>query len=213
MKWLFKLDPFELWTSRRKAREYAARFPGSRISARSVVPAGDIRIGRGTYGRLHIQLFHPEDSVEIGNFCSIGPEVLILAGGEHRTDLPSTYPFRKKVRPQEINTDVVSKGKVSIGHDVWIGARSLILSGVTLGNGVIVAGGSVVTRGAEPYSIVGGNPAKVIRRRFGEDVIEALQRIAWWEWPDEIIRERMNDFYVPVAEFVLKYDPAKSLAT
>ncbi|MFQ5787186.1 MAG: CatB-related O-acetyltransferase, partial [Thermodesulfobacteriota bacterium] len=84
-----------------------------------------------------------------------------------------------------------SKGDVIIGHDVWIGRDTLILSGVTIGNGAVVAARSVVTRHVSPYSVVGGNPARQIKFRFPEHVIDALQRIAWWDWPLPKIKEAL----------------------
>ena len=83
----------------------------------------------------------------------------------------------------------MSKGPVVIGHDVWIGRGATILSGVTIGDGAVVAAHSVVTKSVGPYSIVAGNPARLVRQRFSEDQTAALLRICWWDWPIETIRE------------------------
>ena len=79
-----------------------------------------------------------------------------------------------------------------IGHDVWVGQNAAILSGVTIGNGAVVAGFSVVTKDVPPYAIVGGNPARIIRYRFTPDQIAALLRIAWWDWPEAKVREMVT---------------------
>ena len=99
------------------------------------------------------------------------------------------------------------KGSVIIQNDVWVGHGATIMAGVTLHNGCIVAAGAVVTKDVPPYAIVGGNPAKVIRYRFEENTIAGLQKIAWWDWPDELRAARKRDFALSPAEFVKKYLP------
>lgn len=99
------------------------------------------------------------------------------------------------------------KGSIIIQNDVWVGTNATIMAGVTLHNGCIVAAESVVTKDVPPYAIVGGNPAKVLRYRFSPDIIEALQRIAWWDWPEETQRARKQDFALPVEVFAEKYLP------
>ncbi|MEW5726856.1 MAG: DapH/DapD/GlmU-related protein, partial [Pseudomonadota bacterium] len=91
---------------------------------------------------------------------------------------------------------------VRIGNDVWIGAAAMILDGVTIGDGAVVAAGAVVTREVPPYAIVGGNPAKVIRYRFPPEIVEELQRIAWWDWPDRRIKDFEPFFYGPIQSFL-----------
>ncbi|MBR0560555.1 CatB-related O-acetyltransferase [Neokomagataea anthophila] len=157
------------------------------------------KIGDYTYGKPEI-IEAGYAPLEIGRFCSIGPEVLIILGN-HRVDAVTTYPFKtlKQFWPEAENAtdDHATKGRVTIGHDVWIGARAVIMSGVNIGSGAIVAAGAIVTRDVPPYSIVGGNPAKVIRYRFSEDMIKKLLGIEWWYWSEDILRERlpfvMND--------------------
>ena len=117
---------------------------------------------------------------------------MILAGGEHNLAVTSTFPFtwyddddpgakatdRTKVRYR----DAVYKGPVRIGSDVWIGFGALILSGVTLGHGSVVGAGSVVASDVPPFGIAIGNPWKLLRKRFDEDIIEGLLRVRWWDW-------------------------------
>ena len=164
-----------------------------------------IRVGRGTYG-VSRNTFHglsPEVPVEIGNFCSIATDARIVCLAGHRIDLPSTYPFRTLMfNPQGGNQDAVCRGAVRIGHDVWIGAAALILDGVMIGNGAVIAAGAVVTKDVENYTIVAGNPARELRRRFDPEDIEALLKIAWWDWPDETIRSFESYFYGNVKAFI-----------
>jgi tetrahydrodipicolinate N-succinyltransferase len=97
------------------------------------------------------------------------------------------------------------EGIIMIGNDVWIGAGALILSGVTIGDGAIVGAGSVVTHDVPPYAVVGGVPAKIIRFRYNKDQIEALLKIAWWNWNIEKIKANMDYFYGEIDAFIEKF--------
>ncbi|MBJ7406889.1 MAG: acetyltransferase, partial [Bradyrhizobium sp.] len=99
--------------------------------------------------------------------------------------------------------------RVIVGNDVWIGHAAILLPGVTVGDGAVIAAGAVVSRDVAPYTIVGGVPARPIRKRFDDSVAKSLRRIAWWDWPDEIIFERLGDFRSEaIEEFCRRYDPA-----
>lgn len=98
--------------------------------------------------------------------------------------------------------------KTYLGHDTWVGHGAIIMPGVTIGSGAVVGAGAVVTKDVMPYTIVAGVPAKPVRQRFPADIARKLERISWWDWPYNIIKERMDDFYLPVNEFVAKYDQA-----
>jgi phosphonate metabolism protein (transferase hexapeptide repeat family) len=99
--------------------------------------------------------------------------------------------------------------RVMVGNDCWIGHAAIILPGVSVGDGAVIAAGAVVSRDVRPYTIVGGVPARAIRARFPEAVAERLQRIAWWDWPDDLIFARMSDFRSEAIEqFCDRYDPA-----
>ncbi|MFZ3452664.1 CatB-related O-acetyltransferase [Arthrobacter sp. 7Tela_A1] len=144
-------------------------------------------IGDHTYGRPTV--FERTARLRIGKFCSIAAGVEI-ALGNHRTDSVSSYPFGTlgKWWPSATGiSDHSSRGDVVIGNDVWIGASSFISSGVTVGHGAVIGAHAVVTKDVAPYSVVGGNPAKVIKYRFDPEVIEQLLEISWWDWTDEII--------------------------
>ncbi|KXU99901.1 acetyltransferase [Gluconobacter potus] len=150
------------------------------------------QIGPHTYGAPVI-LEAGEAGLTIGDYCSIGPGVTIILGN-HRADLVSTYPFKTLSHfwppADEGEDDHSSKGDVIIGNDVWIGAHATIMSGVTIGDGAVIAAQALVTKSVPPYAIVGGNPAKVIRYRFSETVIARLLALAWWKWPETLVEER-----------------------
>ncbi len=128
------------------------------------------------------------DRLVIGRFCSIAAETrFIMNGGNHATDWFTTFPFPVFGEGWESAAPEAwpYRGDTIVGNDVWIGYGATIMPGLTLGDGAIVATRSVVTRDVEPFAIVGGNPAQVIRYRFDEATRETLSEIAWWHWDAE----------------------------
>lgn len=143
-------------------------------------------IGRRSYGDVTILRYDSSQRLRIGSFCSFAEDVTVFLGGEHRVDWITTYPFNVlDERFAAITGHPHSKGDVEIGNDVWVGRGAVILSGVKVGDGAVIGAYAVVTRDVPPYGIVAGNPAKLLRLRFSEEVIEELERIRWWGWPDE----------------------------
>lgn len=183
--------------------------------SREILPSY-VKIGRHSYGidRRSFAGLDPESPVSIGNFCSFGPEVLIFGRADHPTNLVSTFPFRRRLfAPHQPNRDALTRGGVTIGHDVWVGARAMILSGVTIGHGAVVAAGSVVTRDVAPYVIVAGVPARQIRERLPPEQVAALLGIAWWNWSDEKLRAFETYLYGPVDQFIQKAQSSNNTAT
>ena len=137
------------------------------------------------------------DKLIIGKFCMIASDVkFIMNGANHLTDAMSTYPFaifgngwqhamEGKSYPQ--------KGNINIGNDVWIGYNATIMAGVTIGDGAIIATNATVVKDVEPYSIVGGNPAKEIKKRFSKEVIAKLLELKWWNWSIEKITANVGN--------------------
>lgn len=138
------------------------------------------------YSLSHFEPLWEYDKLYIGNYVSIGAEAVILMGGNntHRMDWFSMYPFMEKIKEAYI-----SKGDTVIADGVWIGMRAMILPGVHIGEGAIVAAGSVVIKDIEPYTIVGGNPATVIKKRFDDDTINELLSLKIYERNEKEIDE------------------------
>jgi virginiamycin A acetyltransferase len=135
------------------------------------------------------------DRLIIGKFCSIASDVkFIMNGGNHRTDWFTNYPFPVFGHGWEsaMPEDWPHKGDTVIGNDVWMGYGATLMPGVRVGDGAIIASQSVVTKSVEPYTVVGGNPAREIRQRFDEATIQALLEIQWWHWDIEKITRNLQ---------------------
>ncbi len=182
--------------------------PFKGITLDRLVTNPNIRVGRYSYysGYYHGHGFDdcarfllPDEGVDrliIGSFCSIGSgAAFIMAGNQgHRSDWISTFPFFwMSDVPAFAGAENGYKpaGDTVIGNDVWIGSEAIVMPGVTIGDGAIIGTRALVTRDVEPYAIVGGNPAKVIRKRFEDPDIARLLELRWWDWSDDALRDAM----------------------
>ena len=162
-----------------------------RRALRKQIDRGVLQIGEGTYG--HPRIFHWGEPtvVKIGSYCSIAPDVTIYAGGEHRVDWVSTFPFMEfpEQYPSCSGTPghPATKGDVRIGSDVWIGHGVTILSGVNIGTGAVIGAGSVVTSSVNAYAIAAGVPARTLKYRFPVETQRRLLESKWWEFSPEIV--------------------------
>lgn len=129
------------------------------------------------------------DKLIIGKFCQIATGVrFIMNGGNHALSGFSTYPFAAFGNDwKDVPLESKSRGNTVIGNDVWIGNGATIMPGITIGDGAIIATSSVVTKNVEPYTVVGGNPAVIIKKRFDKATIEKLLKLQWWNWSFEKI--------------------------
>lgn len=140
------------------------------------------------------------DKLIIGKFCAIGSGAkFVMNGGNHETKPVSTYPFaifgqgwERITAGVDLREKYPSKGDTVIGHDVWIGYEALLMPGVHVGHGAVIATRAVVTQDVPPYAVVAGNPATVVKMRFSEEQIEQLLKIAWWDWPLEKISQYLH---------------------
>ena len=133
------------------------------------------------------------DKLIIGKFCQIGADVeFVMNGANHQMSAVSTFPFYTMEGWEQsppVEKDMHWKGDTVVGNDVWIGQNATILPGVHIGDGAIIGASSVVAKDVEPYTIVAGNPAKPIRKRFGDELIELLEKLRWWDRPIEEIND------------------------
>ncbi len=138
------------------------------------------------------------DRLIIGRFCSIGCGAKFLFNSaNHTVSSLSTYPFPLFFEEWELEKKNVTdswddKGDIIIGNDVWIGYEAVIMAGVTIGDGAIIGARAVVTKDVSPYTIVGGIPAKSIRKRYSEETIDLLTELKWWDWPEERIAKNIK---------------------
>lgn len=168
-----------------------------------------ISIGRGTYGTF-ASLRYGDEEIEIGSYCSIAQEVKLIAGGGHRRDTISTYPmdvlFSGAATGALDDRCYESGPGIKIGSDVHLGFGAMVLGHVNIGHGAVIAANATVFTDVPPYGIATGNPARVTKFRFSEEVIAALLRIQWWNWDEEIIKARIDHFYWPIEKFCGEYD-------
>lgn len=175
-------------------------FPLLSIDSESYIDGGEIQSG------VNFVPYEGRHCIAVGKSCSLATGIVFMIDLNHNYN--SVF---QGVLPSITNTrqfmTAPRKASIIIQNDVWVGYGVTIMAGVTLHNGCVVAAGSVVTKDVPPYAIVGGNPAKIIRYRFDQEVIDGLQKIAWWDWPNEWKTQRREDFVRPVEEFVGKYLP------
>lgn len=163
-------------------------FEGKNLVPEFCVASGKIKIGYCTTLGVHNFIF---GDVNIGKYCQLGAYVAIH-GSNHPLSFPTTYINKNLLGGDLIKLKVTNE--INIGNDVWIGHNAIILSGVSIGNGAVIAAGSVVTKNVPPYSIVGGNPCRLIRKRFSDKIINELQELRWWDKDEDFIKKNETFF-------------------
>lgn len=200
---LYKIPIIRTWLRQYRLAAFRKTWrrqnPHNRTVAINEFPLNSVKVGKETYGELHILNYLPQlDQVVIGNFVSLAPGVTFIPGGNHTTDALFTYPLKSAFTGHHCAEDARSKGAIVVEDEAWIGYGSIILSGVTIGKGSIVAAGSVVTRSVPPYAIVAGNPAKVVRYRLPQDVITTVAEVRLADIPTAQLQANLDALYTPL---------------
>jgi len=207
-----------------KKREIILNSSGTNISPKALLSSGEgckfnnsvycsdnVELGKyvsinGPGTRISARI----NKIKIGSFTSIASNT-ILQEYYHNYNRISTYYINKNINESKNNKDIYSKGSIIIGEDVWIGSNCVILSGVSVGRGSIIGAGSIVTKDVSPYSVVVGNPARKIKKRFSQDTIEILDEIKWWNWSEKKIKENIELFNYDESEIIKNKNKILSL--
>lgn len=209
-KHLSKENFLTRWWNRHAAR----RIPKFRRGQYRFLKAySRFHMGIGSYG---IPIVHDwgDANLSIGAYTSIADDVHIFLGGQHRSDWVSSYPFPEFIeQAREIGGFRTTRGSVIIGNDVWLASGCTILSGVSVGDGAVVAARAVVARDVPPYAIVAGNPARIVRWRFSEDVRHDLLATQWWTWPEEEVRKIVRLLCTEDTSLLLNYARSRCTMT
>ncbi len=153
-----------------------------------------VLVGKDTYGGINAITYERENvKLKIGNYCSISENVVFMLGGQHNYKFFSSYPFDKKVFNCSMNSNL---NETVIGDDVWIGYGALIFPGINVGQGAVIGAKAVVTRDIPPYAIVAGAPAKIIKFRFSEEIIQYLLRIDYSRLDKKVLDDNMKSLFV-----------------
>lgn len=187
-------DLLKLLKSGRRKKQWHKLYPNS-----DTVPMNDfnfnhVKIGDYSYGELNVVDFGGDNFLEIKKFVSIAQNVTFVLNAEHNINTISTYPFKVKLL-KLCESESFGKGNIIVDDDVWLGYGATVMSGVHIGQGAVVAAGSVVTKDIPPYAIVGGVPATIIKYRFDKQIIEQLLEIKYDNLSPELIRENIDLFY------------------
>ncbi len=174
-------------------RKWRALNPHNFTNAEGLFDPSLVEVGAYTYGGLKVLTYNKDRRLKIGRYCSLAQEVLFVLSADHYIDHISSYPYKVWIMGE--NQEGISKGDIIVENDVWIGFRSTILSGVHIGQGAIIAAGSVVTKDVPPYAIAGGVPAKIIRFRFEQEIIEVLLKVDYSQLTDEMIKDHIDELY------------------
>lgn len=189
------------WQFRKFQRQWRKQNMHNQTVACSVFPLNIVTVGNGTYGELHVMSFYPaKERLIIGNYVSMAPNIHFILGGNHQVHTLFTYPILSRIEGKHCQEDAYTKGAIVVEDEVWIGFGATILSGVTIGKGAIVAAKAVVTKDVPPYTIVAGNPAKVIKKRLPDSVIKQVSKLSLNDIPRKQWSQLKDLLYTPIDE-------------
>lgn len=174
------------------------------VRAVNVYDTDCVSVGNFTYGPIDIEMTRRDVTLTIGSFCSIANGVKFILSSEHPMDRLTTYPVQELILHNGV--DSLSRGDIRVDDDVWIGCGAIIMSGVHIGQGAVIAAGAVVTRDVLPYTVVGGVPAREISRRFEEKTVRRLLDIDFSAITPEFVREHAELFVAGEPEFIKNLD-------
>ncbi|MBR6152370.1 MAG: CatB-related O-acetyltransferase [Lachnospiraceae bacterium] len=168
-----------------------------------VFDVGKVKVGKESYGDIHLVSFGENTKLSIGNYVSIAQDVHFILDADHPINQISTFPFKvKSLKIQKY--EALSKGSIIIDDDVWIGYGVKILSGVHIGQGAIIGAGAVVTKDIPPYAIAVGTPAKVVKIRFDENLVDYLLTFDYSKLDKDMIQEHLDDLYEDISKFSIE---------
>ena len=171
-----------------------------------------VNIGDFSYmnERAEIQSFRSPQTVTIGKYCSIG-ECKFIVDGDHDINFASTFPFFELHFSRSAPENKNLKTAPVVGNDCWICDSAVIYGGVIIGHGAVVAGQAVVTKDVPPYSVVAGNPSRVVKHRFPPDIVERMLKVAWWDLPSSIVFDDLAPVMDNVEEFLRRAEAARAV--
>ena len=185
------------------------RNPHNTTKAKTLFNCDLVHVGNKTYGDLNIISFNNKTKLSIGSFCSLAQDVHFLLDAEHPIHNISTFPFQVAILAEK-EGEAFSKGDIVVDDDVWFGFGAVIMSGVHIGQGAVIAAGSVVTKDIPPYAIVGGVPARVIKYRFSAEMISELLKLDYNKLTEKMISAHSLELYTKLTDIgQLEWFPQK----
>jgi acetyltransferase-like isoleucine patch superfamily enzyme len=194
----------------RRSLSNASGLVAMQDEAQAYIADGTLVMGRESYYAPRVVKYKGDTGrVVIGNFASVAPDADFYVGGLHRIEWVSLYGLRAMLALPGAYEDGFphGRGDIVVGSDTWVTNGTTVMSGVTIGDGAVVGTKAVVAKDVRPYAIVVGNPAREIARRFTDAQVEALLRIRWWDWPTQLVKERVELLSSPdVDGFIARFD-------